>query len=102
MDDAWARPQRQEPPRTGGDVDWILFVEGSADYWATCLDHRQWRIEKVVAGWRLEFWDPGDVESTFAGIHATAANAKREAAAHGMRGRPGRISTDRLPMAPNE
>jgi hypothetical protein len=102
MVDAWSSPQRHEPPLTGGDVEWILFVEGSAGYWASCLDHRQWRIEKVITGWRLEFWDPGDVESTFAGIHASVENAKREAAAHGVRGGSRGIPMGHSPIAPNE
>jgi hypothetical protein len=67
-------------PRQGGAAKEITFVEDDQGYWAaTDVDHRCWQISKVIAGWRLEFRDPGDAEPTFAGVHGSLQAAMREA-----------------------
>jgi hypothetical protein len=40
---------------------------------------RQWRITRAVAGWRLDFTDPGDTTPTNAGLHGSVAAARTEA-----------------------
>lgn len=72
--------QRGRVPRQPGSAKDITFVEDPLGHWATDGDHRRWHIIKVVAGWRLEFSDPGDDEPTFAGVHGTLQAAMREAA----------------------
>jgi hypothetical protein len=55
----------------------FTFHEGT--YTATGQTGRQWRITRAVAGWQLEFRDPGDLTSTRAGTFATIFAAQTEA-----------------------
>lgn len=40
---------------------------------------RRWHVTKIVAGWRLEFRDPGDATATYAGTHGSVQSAVAEA-----------------------
>jgi len=53
------------------------FHEGT--YTGVGGDGRRWRITRAVVGWRLEFRDPGDRASTYAGTHASDFAAQTEA-----------------------
>ncbi len=55
--------------------DRLAFVSSDEGYVADGFDGRRWRIRPVMAGWRLEFADPGDEESTYAGTHGTLERA---------------------------
>ena len=50
-------------------------------------DNREWRVVKVVTGWRLEFRDDGDELATYAGTHPTVEHAMDEASRHPRRPR---------------
>jgi hypothetical protein len=50
-------------------------------------DDREWRVVKVLTGWRLEFRDDGDDEATYAGTHPTIEHAMQEASRHPRRQR---------------
>jgi hypothetical protein len=49
--------------------------------------NREWRVVKVVTGWRLEFRDEGDPVATYAGTHPTVEHAMEEASRHPRRQR---------------
>jgi hypothetical protein len=49
--------------------------------------NREWRVVKVVTGWRLEFRDDGDELATYAGTHPTVERAMDEASRHPRRQR---------------
>ena len=63
--------------RSGGEVIEFSFHEGT--YTGVGRDGRRWRITRAVVGWRLEFRDPGDRASTYAGTHASVFAAQTEA-----------------------
>ena len=67
---------RLPPLRDDGSIS---FIQDSTGFWGTGSGQRRWHISKAVAGWRLEFKDPGDEAFTFAGIHGSIALAKHEA-----------------------
>ncbi len=48
-------------------------------------NNREWRVVKVLTGWRLEFRDDGDDEATYAGTHPTVERAMEEASRHPRR-----------------
>lgn len=79
MTEAWLRGSGTAGAPARAD-DPLAFTEQSDGYWGTGTRGRRWHISKVVTGWRLDFRDPGDEASTYAGIHATVDVAKREAA----------------------
>lgn len=68
---------------TGTDADGrkaaIDFHCHDGTYSGTGRNARQWRITACFTGWRLEFRDPGDATSTYAGTHASLAAARTEA-----------------------
>lgn len=66
------------PPAAQGDHS-LSFTERADGYWGTGPHGRCWHISKVVTGCRLDFRDPGDVVSTYAGIHGTVDLAMHEA-----------------------
>lgn len=68
----------QPAPEAPGDGA-FSFIERLDGFWATGPRGRCWHISKVLAGWRLDFRDPGDNASTYAGTHASVDRAKREA-----------------------
>jgi hypothetical protein len=49
---------------------------------------RVWRIYQVASGWRLEFYDPGDVTNTRAGLHGSVEAAIAEASRDTQRSKP--------------
>ncbi|MGZ5416663.1 MAG: hypothetical protein ACXWDI_05765 [Nocardioides sp.] len=57
----------------------IDFVEHLGIYTGADLGGRTWRISRVFAGWKLEFRDSGDLEATYAGVHANLQAAQNEA-----------------------
>jgi hypothetical protein len=57
----------------------IHFQDHEGTYTGRGSSHRQWRITTCPTGWRLEFRDPGDLVSTYAGTHASLSAAKTEA-----------------------
>lgn len=65
--------------RPGAPADLIEFVHRSGSYIGTGRGSRAWRITHKSSGWCLEFRDPGDAESTYAGTHASMEAAQREA-----------------------
>ncbi len=77
MTETWLRGSRAGAPALANDP--LAFTEKADGYWGTGSQGRCWHISKVVTGWRLDFRDPGDAASTYAGIHATVDLAKREA-----------------------
>ena len=40
---------------------------------------RRWRVTRAVCGWRLDFWDTGDVRPTYAGTFESLTAAINEA-----------------------
>lgn len=50
-------------------------------------NNREWRVAKVVTGWRLEFRDEGDELATYAGTHPTVERAIEEASRYPRRQR---------------
>ena len=48
-------------------------------------NNREWRVVKVLTGWRLEFRDDGDALATYAGTHPTVEHAMDEASRHPRR-----------------
>lgn len=63
---------RQPGPR-------ISFLADETGYRGVGVSGRSWRILRAIAGWRLEFRDPGDDEPTYAGMFGTAERAMEEA-----------------------
>jgi hypothetical protein len=57
----------------------IEFVEDRSGFLGTGANGRCWRVVRAVAGWRLEFRDPGDEDATNAGIFGTKERAMGEA-----------------------
>ena len=57
----------------------VEFHDNAGTYTGTSQSGRRWRITQSLTGWRLEFRDAGDPESTYAGNHATLEAAKNEA-----------------------
>jgi hypothetical protein len=57
----------------------IDFVEHLGIYTGSDLGGRRWQISRVFAGWKLEFQDAGDLEATYAGVHANLQAAQNEA-----------------------
>ena len=57
--------------RPDAPADLIEFVHRSGSYIGTGRGSRAWRITHKSSGWCLEFRDPGDAESTYAGTHAS-------------------------------
>jgi hypothetical protein len=57
----------------------IEFVESLGAYTGTGPGGREWSITHTRAGWRMEFWDTGDVKPTYAGMHRTLEAAQAEA-----------------------
>lgn len=57
----------------------ISFIEDEHGLSGIGAHQRCWHITRAVTGWRLEFHDPGDDQHTFAGVHGSLAEAKREA-----------------------
>ena len=53
----------------------LVFVPSDGGYGADGYDGRRWHIRPVMTGWRLEFADPGDEQSTYAGTHGTLERA---------------------------
>lgn len=62
------------PAETG-----IEFVDDQLGFRGTGDNGRCWRLTRVVAGWRLEFRDPGDKTPTYAGMFGTRERAMEEA-----------------------
>jgi hypothetical protein len=59
--------------------DRLVFMSSDEGYVADGCDGRRWLVRPVMAGWRLEFSDPGDEEPTYAGTHGTLERAKEVA-----------------------
>ena len=57
----------------------IHFHSDEGAHSGTGTGDREWQITACYTGWRLEFRDPGDLASTYAGTHATVAAAMTEA-----------------------
>lgn len=57
----------------------IEFHESGGVFHGTGRFGREWRITRTFTGWRLEFTDPGDTASTYAGVHVTVTAAQAEA-----------------------
>lgn len=57
----------------------IDFLLDQGVYTGTDGAGREWRIHRVVTGWRLEFRDRGDVTGTNAGLHRSVGAAQKEA-----------------------
>ena len=74
----WRKPTKPTP--TGPEPGVIDFNETDGTYAGTGAGERRWLITEVYTGWRLEFWDPGDVDTTYAGTHTTLEAAQAEAA----------------------
>lgn len=66
-----------EDRSAGGNVIEFSFYQGI--YTGIGREGRHWRITRAVVGWRLEFRDPGDRTSTYAGTHASVFAAQTEA-----------------------
>lgn len=77
MAKSWVPKAGDPESAVGGDS--LSFAERPDGYWGTGPKGRCWHISKVITGWRLDFRDPGDESSTYAGIHGTVDLAKREA-----------------------
>ena len=63
----------------GGEPAAIEFEGHGETYRGTGRLGRQWLIRRTLTGWQLEFRDPGDVEATYAGNHASLVAAQSEA-----------------------
>ena len=63
----------------------IEFAEDEAGFRGTGANGRCWRLSRAVAGWRLEFRDPGDDEPTYAGTFGTKERAMGEAGRYSTR-----------------
>ncbi len=70
--------QRAEQEAPGGAA-WIEFSDRGGNYVGTGHGGRAWRISATSTGWRLDFRDPGDESSTYAGTHPSLWAAQREA-----------------------
>jgi hypothetical protein len=57
----------------------IDFQDQGGTYSGRGSSLRQWWITTCLTGWRLEFRDPGDLVSTYAGTHASLSAAQKEA-----------------------
>jgi hypothetical protein len=57
----------------------LEFVERLGTYTGVDTGGRIWVICRCFTGWRLEFRDHGDLDPTYAGIHATLGAAQHEA-----------------------
>ena len=63
----------------------IEFEDDDTGVRGTGANGRCWRITRAVAGWRLDFRDPGDDESTYAGMFGTRDGAMDEAKLYSTR-----------------
>jgi hypothetical protein len=63
----------------------IEFVEDGSGFRGTGANGRCWRLIRAVAGWRLEFRDPGDDVPTYAGMFGTKERAMGEASRYSTR-----------------
>ena len=57
----------------------LEFVERQGTYTGTDTGGRAWLIRRCFTGWRLEFRDQGDLDPTYAGVHASLDAARHEA-----------------------
>jgi hypothetical protein len=57
----------------------VVFTNRHESYSGTGARGREWLTYRTASGWRLEFRDPGDVEATYAGTHASVSEAQAEA-----------------------
>lgn len=57
----------------------LIFQEYDGVHVGIGVRGRRWQVRQGVAGWRLEFRDPGEPEMTYAGMHGSLAAAMREA-----------------------
>lgn len=57
----------------------VEFQQDGQGYLGRSEGGREWRINAVLTGWRLEFRDAGDVHATNAGVHHSVAAAMAEA-----------------------
>jgi hypothetical protein len=57
----------------------IEFQNDDNTYSGVGSNGRRWRIRPAFTGWRLEFRDPHDRASTYAGTHPTLRAAQAEA-----------------------
>ncbi len=62
-----------------GEAPGIDFVHRDEVYTGVGVNGRLWHIHVVRSGWHLEFRDPGDARSTYAGTHASLLAAQGEA-----------------------
>lgn len=69
-------PVSSASPKTGSRIS---FAGDGTGYRGTGVNGRRWLITRAVAGWRLEFHDPGDDEPTYAGIFGSVDRAMQEA-----------------------
>lgn len=74
------------------------FRKHGGDYLAHSRGGRRWWIWSVCSGWRMEFRDPADADSTFAGTFGTLRAAQAEASRPTGRDR-GRALPDPGPSA---
>jgi hypothetical protein len=65
--------------RSGAGRPTIRFVNYHETYSGKSGGGRRWVITPTLAGWCLEFRDPGDVRATYARTHPTVRAAQREA-----------------------
>lgn len=70
----------RHPGSSSDSTDGVVFSNHEGVYSGLGVNGRRWRITPTLTGWRLEFRDPGDEDPTYAGTHATVAQAQREAA----------------------
>jgi hypothetical protein len=73
----------------------IEFVQSDGTFTGVGPDEREWQISSSLAGWRLEFRDPGDALRTYAGTHGSRAAAQREASWLDSRSDPNRLPPQR-------
>lgn len=57
----------------------LLFSDFRDKQSGIAVGGREWFISPTSTGWRLEFTDPGDERTTYAGTFATIGAAKAEA-----------------------
>jgi hypothetical protein len=69
----------QQRTRDVTDPPLIDFVHRDEAYTGVGVNGRLWHIHVVRSGWHLEFRDPGDARSTYAGTHASLLAAQGEA-----------------------